>query len=542
MSPRLSLFTSAVFAAAFFAQSASAQCVTGGAGGAFPASGAVDGTWPTIMPTGELVSTLSVTVPPGATVLNSVKLNGLSHTWIGDMHVVLEDPAGGLHNIFQNNNNVYGGGCSDQALGDYEFVDPLTVGCGGNPAFTCGLLTTPPGILGQEFGTWPSGSSGINNTPIEQIPISSGTWTLHVYDWFVPADAGTLTSWDLCFGQPSSPPTGGGPTTVCVSGGAGGSYPASGAVDGTWPTTMPTGQLSSALAVTLPPGSTKIKEVKINGLSHTWLGDTQIVLETPSGQKVNLFQQVDGVFGGGCADAFGGDYVFVDELVGTGPCNTPAAVFSCGNGTMPPGYYHQFYGAWPTGSSSIDNVGLESVAVASGTYTLHLYDWYVIVDGGSITSWEICFDGASGPVSYCTAGTSTNGCSPAISATAQPSATLANPCMLNVAGVDGQKNSLVFYGVNNAGFTPISWGLGSTSLLCVKSPTQRMNSQNTGGTSGQCNGSLTQDWNAYQTFNPNALGAPFSAGQKIYAQAWYRDPAAVKTTNLSDALELTMAP
>ena len=41
---------------------------------------------------------------------------------------------------------------------------------------------------------------------------------------------------------------------------------------------------------------------------------------------------------------------------------------------------------------------------------------------------------------------------------------------------------------------------------------------------------------------PGALGTPFGLGNKIYAQAWYRDPPATKTTNLSDALELTYAP
>jgi hypothetical protein len=66
--------------------------------------------------------------------------------------------------------------------------------------------------------------------------------------------------------------------------------------------------------------------------------------------------------------------------------------------------------------------------------------------------------------------------------------------------------------------------------------------QSSGGTAGQCNGSLAQDWNAYQSANPGSLGHPFSSGQKFFAQAWYRDPPAPKTTNLSDAVELTMVP
>jgi hypothetical protein len=148
----------------------------------------------------------------------------------------------------------------------------------------------------------------------------------------------------------------------------------------------------------------------------------------------------------------------------------------------------------------------------------------------------------SAPVVYCTAGTTTNGCNASITATAQPSVTFANPCVLNVANVEGQKQGLIFYGVNNTGFTPSVWGTGSTSFLCVKSPNQRTGTQTAGGTAGQCDGAFTLDWNAYQAANPGALGNPFSAGNKVYAQSWFRDPPAPKTTNLSDALEMTCQP
>jgi hypothetical protein len=148
---------------------------------------------------------------------------------------------------------------------------------------------------------------------------------------------------------------------------------------------------------------------------------------------------------------------------------------------------------------------------------------------------------AQGPVVYCTAGTSTNGCNASISASAQPSVTLATPCQIDVANVEGQKLGLVFYGVNNTGFTPNQWGSG-TSFLCVKSPNQRTGTQNSGGTPNLCDGAFTLDWNAYQAAHPGALGNPFLAGDKVYVQAWFRDPPAPKTTNLSDAVELTMQP
>jgi hypothetical protein len=144
------------------------------------------------------------------------------------------------------------------------------------------------------------------------------------------------------------------------------------------------------------------------------------------------------------------------------------------------------------------------------------------------------------PLVYCTAGTSTNGCNASINASANPSASLASPCLISVANVEGQKSGLIFYSVSGQNAQP--WSTGSTSFLCVKSPTQRTPTQTTGGTPSACDGTLSLDWNAYQSANPGSLGNPFSAGDQVWAQAWYRDPPAPKTTNLSNAIEMTMLP
>jgi hypothetical protein len=159
--------------------------------------------------------------------------------------------------------------------------------------------------------------------------------------------------------------------------------------------------------------------------------------------------------------------------------------------------------------------------------------------------WRIGFDtymltGPSGPVVYCTPGTSTNGCAPTISATGNPNVAHSAPCVIDVTGVEGQKSGIVFYGLAQ-GSQP--WcSIGGTSLLCVKAPTMRTGTQTTGGSTAQCNGTLTRDWNAFMQGNPGALGQPWSAGDKAYVQAWYRDPPACKTTSLSNAVELTYLP
>ncbi len=149
---------------------------------------------------------------------------------------------------------------------------------------------------------------------------------------------------------------------------------------------------------------------------------------------------------------------------------------------------------------------------------------------------------ATPPTAFCTAGTSSIGCTPAISANAQPSVSGANACTISIAAVEGQRSGLVFYGTDNSGFSALPWGPGSTSFLCVKPPTQRTPAQSSGGNIGQCNGVFALNWNNFQTAFPGSLGQPWVAGEKVYAQGWYRDPSAVKTTNLSNALELTYVP
>ena len=145
-------------------------------------------------------------------------------------------------------------------------------------------------------------------------------------------------------------------------------------------------------------------------------------------------------------------------------------------------------------------------------------------------------------VGYCTAGTSLNGCSATISSSANPSVSLAYACNIAVIDVDGQRSGILFYGIDNSGFTPGPWGAGSTSWLCVKTPTQRTPIRNSGGTIGSCDGSFLLDWNAYQSSHALALGNPWNAGDKVFVQAWFRDPLAVKSTNLSNAIEMTYVP
>src|SRR5262249_52949251 len=121
-----------------------------------------------------------------------------------------------------------------------------------------------------------------------------------------------------------------------------------------------------------------------------------------------------------------------------------------------------------------------------------------------------------------------------------PSAAATSGFTLTASQVEGQRNGMIFYGIN--GRLALPWSSTSTSYLCVKSPTQRTFTQSSGGTLGQCNGQLAFDWNAFVSTSPGALGAPFAAGDVVDAQGWFRDPPSPKLSSLSNALEFVVCP
>ncbi len=176
------------------------------------------------------------------------------------------------------------------------------------------------------------------------------------------------------------------------------------------------------------------------------------------------------------------------------------------------------------------------------------FGWAVTFEGESIWATALLGDAeqmdegtahlwsAPAPTSYCTAGTTTNGCTALISATGTASASQASGFDLTVAGVEGQKSGLIYFGTSGPKASP--WGAG-TSFACVKGPQVRTPVQLSGGTAGLCDGALTLDFNAWMTANPTKAPAP---GEEVFVQGWFRDPPAPKGTSLSDALQLTVCP
>jgi len=178
----------------------------------------------------------------------------------------------------------------------------------------------------------------------------------------------------------------------------------------------------------------------------------------------------------------------------------------------------------------------------SGTYTLTILDWEPQQDGGSLAAWELCFDHANGPTTYCPqpAAGSTFGCVGTISASGQPDVDHAGSCVISVSGVDGGRAGVLFYG--RSGRLGQSWCGSSPNYLCVRQPLARLLQASTGGAIGSCNGTLQVDWNARMAGIAAPLGNPLSAGDTVHVQGWFRDPPACKKSSLTDAIELTYTP
>jgi len=510
----------AAAAAGSLTVSASAQCVTGGSGGLIPASGTGGGALVGGLPPTPAVFTLDVTTLPAGAALSEVKLNGLTHTWASDLTVVLTDPSGASTVLWEEAGSA---AVTCNFNGNYSIVpqQPTPLVFDQCPVDADYL----PGSYQQHYGQWPNlGIGTILKTPMHTILPQVGTWTLTVYDW-AGGDTGALVDWELCFGAAVPPPaapaacTGGTDLTTQVPGNTFGSLNGSNIFD---------------LNVTAA-GGINLSQIELNNnfTDNGFLLDIWTRPGTAFGNTASQAGWTLQATGVSRTDAVVGTPTvveFTDFNIPTGLHGVMLVARGC----------NFFYRGAASSTTSVSNADITITTV--GAQNIPFGGTLFTPRQVSATLRYNCGPAIPPIVTYCTAGTTTNGCNASLASSAQPSATNATSPVFTASNVEGAKQGLMFYGLNNTGFTPIPWAAGSSSFLCVKSPTQRFPNQTATGTANQCNGTLTQDFVAWETANPTAIGQPFAAGQKFYVQAWFRDPAAPKTTNLSNAIELTFIP
>ena len=190
-------------------------------------------------------------------------------------------------------------------------------------------------------------------------------------------------------------------------------------------------------------------------------------------------------------------------------------------------------GASVAGAGDVDGDGFDDVIVGAPFF-----------DGPEADEGlALVFQGnaSGGPVSYCTAGLSANGCQATLLGSGVASSSAPSGFSLTAIAVEGQKDGLFYFAANGRQAAP--WGTGS-SFQCVTPPIQRAGLSTGTGTAGSCDGSFTQDLNALwcpacpkPNLNPGA-------GVFVQAQLWYRDPlnTSNQTTSLSDAIEFAVGP
>jgi hypothetical protein len=162
-------------------------------------------------------------------------------------------------------------------------------------------------------------------------------------------------------------------------------------------------------------------------------------------------------------------------------------------------------------------------------------DDQMYIDGFSLVTHD-----GSGVSTYCTAGLSTHGCSATLSAAGSPSAGASSGFVVSAAGVEGAASATFFYGRAAAsrcrGRRAARASCASRARCSAWARATRAERRARAAVSSRSTSRPTWPRTAARSDN---RWWPESAST---CKAWYRDPPAPKSTNLSNALEFTLLP
>ena len=153
----------------------------------------------------------------------------------------------------------------------------------------------------------------------------------------------------------------------------------------------------------------------------------------------------------------------------------------------------------------------------------------------SVSSAQQCCDGNI--TSFCGGEPSQHGCIPAFDWIGTPSSSTSSGFEVVLHKLPGGRMATFFYGLDAV---PTPWAIGGSRGLCLDGPIQRVGVTSTSGHRGRCDGELRVDLQSWMASHPLALGTPFSPGQTLWLQGWYRDEAPLSAPRLSEALRFTL--
>jgi hypothetical protein len=136
---------------------------------------------------------------------------------------------------------------------------------------------------------------------------------------------------------------------------------------------------------------------------------------------------------------------------------------------------------------------------------------------------------------YCTAKVNSLGCSPAMSWNGSASATSASPFLVTCSNVLNQRVGMLTYSFAPRN-TPYQGG-----TLCIATPFARTNAQGSGGspTGSDCTGAYAFDFNARIQ---SGIDPALVVGAEVFTQYRARDPQAISSSSLSNALRFVVNP
>lgn len=140
------------------------------------------------------------------------------------------------------------------------------------------------------------------------------------------------------------------------------------------------------------------------------------------------------------------------------------------------------------------------------------------------------------PSVFCTAKTTSLGCTPKIGWTGLPSLDDGVAFRITASKVLSHSLGILVYGVNGPAATPFFGG-----VLCVAGTVHRTPAQSSGGgpPPTNCSGSFSFDFLAWQA---SGADPTLVEGVQVEAQYWYRDPGDAFTVGLTDAVEFLLIP
>lgn len=170
-----------------------------GSGGAIPEA--------TVNHTAPGVINSDIIIASGGIVTGNltVTINGLTHTWMGDLSATLTHVESGLfQDLFWRVGaaTTTAFGDSSDPSGDFSFNNSFTGDLWAQAAAATG--TTPiPG--GDYFATSALSGSAVDLSEFFNGTTAAGTWRLTIQDWAL-GDSGSFTGWDLSFNAASEIP------------------------------------------------------------------------------------------------------------------------------------------------------------------------------------------------------------------------------------------------------------------------------------------------------------------------------------------------